>query len=100
MPSLCTAGNKIFKVKKGKRSVEVTAWMTLPASRSTGTTSPLVGVGLTDGGDLERIHTHLRVVYFELAVSGVHNVVDTIDCDHGELTERTAGNEARVCTCQ
>ena len=75
------------------------AWMKLPASRPTGTTSPLIGIGLADGGDLERIHTHLRVVYLELAVPGVHNVVDTIDCYHGELTKRTAVNEAKICTC-
>ena len=99
MPSLCTTGNKIFEVKKGKRFGEVIACMKLPASRSTGTTSPLVGIGLADRGDLERIHTHFRVVYLELAVSGIHNVVDTIDCYHGELTERTAANEGRICTC-
>jgi len=100
MPSQCTTGNKIFKAKKGKRSVEVIAWRKLPASRPTGTTSPLVGIGLADGGYLERIHAHLRVVYLELAVSGVHNVVDTIDCYRGELIERTAMDRARICTCQ
>jgi len=73
--------------------------MKLPASRSTGATSSLVGIGLTDGSDLERIHTHLGIVYLELAVSGVHNVVNTIDCCQVELAERTAMKKARIGTC-
>ena len=58
--------------------------MKLPASRSTGTTSPLVGIGLADGGDLERIHAHLGVVYLELAVSSIHDVMNTIDYCHSD----------------
>jgi len=53
--------------------------MDLPASRSTGTTSSLIGIGLADRSDLERVHTHLGVVNLELAVSGIHNVMNTID---------------------
>lgn len=56
--------------------------MNLPASRSTGTTSPLIGIGLANRGDLQRIHTHLGVVYLELAVSAIHNVMNTIDYCH------------------
>ena len=99
MPSQCTTGNKIFKTKKGKESAELIAWMKLPASRPTGTTGALVGIGLADRGDLERVHTNLGVVYLELAVSGVDNVVDTIDCYHGELIKRIAVNESRIRTC-
>ena len=53
--------------------------MDLPASRSTGTTSSLVGIGLADRCDLEGVHTHLGVVNFELTVSGIHNIMNTID---------------------
>lgn len=53
--------------------------MNLPTPRPTSTASTLVGVGLADGCDLERVHTNLGVVHFELAVSSIHNVVNTID---------------------
>ena len=72
--------------------------MDLPASCSAGTTSPLVGIGLADGGDLECIHTHLRVVYLELTVSGVHDVVNTIDYPNDDLVKRTATKEIGIRT--
>lgn len=58
--------------------------MELPASRSTGTTGPLVCIRLADRGNLERIHTHLGVVYLQFAVSSIHNVMDTINCRHND----------------
>ena len=72
--------------------------MKLPASRSTGTTSPLIGIGLADRSNLERIHTHLRVVYLELTVSGVHDVVNTIDYPNDDLVKRAATKEIGIRT--
>lgn len=39
---------------------------------------PLVGVGLTDGVDLQSVHTDPRVVDLELAVAAVHHEDDTV----------------------
>lgn len=73
--------------------------MELPASGSTGTTSPLIGIGLAYRRDLERVHTHLRVVYLELTVSSVHNVMDTIDCCCSDSIARAAMKQTGIRTC-
>ena len=50
----------------------------LPASGTTGPTRSLVGVGLTDGGDLQGVHTHLGVVHFEFGVSGIDHIENAV----------------------
>lgn len=58
--------------------------MKLPASRSAGTTSPLIGIGLADRSDLECVHTHLWVVHLQLAESSVHDIMDAVNYRHGD----------------
>ena len=99
MPSRCTTGNKNFKAGKGKRLSKPVVWMHLPASRSSGTTGSLIGVGLADRGDLESIHTHLRVVYLEFTVPSIHDVTNTIDYRHISSIERTITKKTMICTC-
>lgn len=51
----------------------------VPCSRSSSPTRSLVRVRLTDWRDLERVHTHSRVVDLKLAVASVDNVHDSVD---------------------
>lgn len=51
-----------------------------PCSRAPGASRSLVRVRLTDRRDLERVHTHSRVVDLELAIASVDHVHDSVDC--------------------
>ncbi len=51
----------------------------LPWTRTTSTTRTLIGVGLTDGKELQCIHTDTRVEDLQLAVAGINHIADTVD---------------------
>lgn len=51
----------------------------IPSPRSSGTSRPLIGVGLTDGSDLKGIHTDFGVVHLQLAESRIHDIHDTVN---------------------
>lgn len=59
-------------MKKGER-------VDIPASSTSSTTSALVGVGLTDRGDLQGVHTNFGIVHLELGVSCIHDIQNTVD---------------------
>ena len=50
-----------------------------PTTGTTSTTSPLVGVRLTDRCDLQSVHTNFRIVDLELGVARINDEEDTID---------------------
>jgi hypothetical protein len=50
-----------------------------PASGSTSSTRSLTSVGLTDGSDLESVHSDFRIVHLEFRVSSIDDVEDSID---------------------
>ena len=58
----------------------MTIRVNVPATGTTSTTSPLVGIGLANRRDLQGIHTNLGVVHPEFGVSGVNNIQDAIHC--------------------
>ena len=52
----------------------------VPTASTTSTPRSLIGIGLTNRRDLQRVHTNLGVVDLELGVARVDNVQNTIDC--------------------
>jgi hypothetical protein len=58
-------------------------WPSPPSSSGS-----LVGVGLTDGIDLQRVHTDLGVEDLELAVAWINHHLDSVHCNR-EQTEQS-----------
>ena len=59
--------------------IEIKGLSDTPAPCSTSATSSLIGIRLTNGGNLQSVHTNFGVVHFELAVSGVNHKENAIN---------------------
>ena len=51
----------------------------LAGSRTSGPSRALIGIGLTDGVDLQGVHTNARIVHFQFAEGGVDDENDAVD---------------------
>jgi len=51
----------------------------LAGSCASGSTTPLVGIGLRNGIDLQGVHADARIVDLQLAVAGIDDIDDAID---------------------
>ena len=64
--------------------------MNVPSTGTTSSSRSLIRVRLTDRSDLQRVHSHSRIVDLEFTVSSIDNVHDTVDC-HLESSARARG---------
>lgn len=71
----------------------------LARPRASGTSGALVGGGLGEGEDSERVHPHPGVVHFELAVARVDHVEDAIDRQRGLGDVGRHDHLARAALC-
>jgi hypothetical protein len=79
MPSPCTIDSRSYeRVVRTCTTGMYEAY--IPASGTTRSSSALIGIGLADRGDLKSVHADFRVINFQLRISGIDDIEDTIDC--------------------
>lgn len=66
----------------------------VPVASTSSSTGTLTGIGLTDGCDLQSVHTNPGVVYLELAEPAINDIHDAVDCKEATESVKTGGRKA------